>query len=405
VALTLGSGCSAIRRFGVGTVPLPTPLPTPEPIYSETFEALWQAVNDRYVYADFGGVNWQGVRDEYLPRVQEVTGDEEFTGLMLAMVDELPEGAVRYETRAERIEAETSDLTSYQGIGAFVSFRAEPDPHVVLLATVPDSPAEQAGLQAHDSFLAVDGLAVRSDEGLNVVQRIRGPAGSEAVLTVRSPGGEVREVRVTREQLTATAQLKVERISDRGIARFLFPPAGYEGLESDFAENYETLTSEGLNGLILDLRVAGSGVGWPLDLLLALFEDGEAGEFYTRQEVTPLAVQGQDIQNSQSLPVAILVGPDTGGIPEIFTAMLQSSGRATIIGLPTRGNIEGTSESQMPDGSRAFIHTSSYRTPAGDEVGLTGLSPDIPVEDDWDAVTSTEDPVLEAAVEWLLEQK
>ena len=76
-----------------------------------------------------------------------------------------------------------------------------------------------------------------------------------------------------------------------------------------------------------------------------------------------------------------------------------------IVGLPTQGNIEGTSEFQLPDGSRAFILTSSYRTPEGGEVGLTGLTPDIPVEADWDAVSSLEDPAIEAAVQWLREQR
>jgi carboxyl-terminal processing protease len=194
-------------------------------------------------------------------------------------------------------------------------------------------------------------------------------------------------------------------ISDTGIARFLFPPAGYEGLANDFATLYESLNAEGLNGLILDLRIAGSGAGWPLDLLLALFADGEAGEFYTRQEVSPVTVQGQDVQNSQSLPLAILVGPDTSGVAEIFAAMMQSTGRATIAGLNTQGDIEGISETQLPDGSRAFILNSSYRTAEGDETGLTGVTPDLRVEADWDAVSPVEDPVVEAAVQWLLEQR
>jgi C-terminal processing protease CtpA/Prc len=85
--------------------------------------------------------------------------------------------------------------------------------------------------------------------------------------------------------------------------------------------------------------------------------------------------------------------------------MMQATGRAQTVGLPTTGEIESFSEFQLLDGSRTVLITSSYRTPEGHEVGLTGVAADIPVEAGWDAVTAANDPVLEAAVEWLLEQK
>jgi C-terminal processing protease CtpA/Prc len=160
-----------------------------------------------------------------------------------------------------------------------------------------------------------------------------------------------------------------------------------------------------LDGLVLDLRIARGQAGWPIEVLLTAFTNGDLGEFYTRQDVTPVAVEGQDISGSQSLPVAILTGPDTSGQPEIFAAMMQATGRAKIIGLPTPGEIESFSEFQLLDGSRAVLIASAYRAPGGLEVGLSGVAADIPVETDWDAVSAADDPVLEAAVEWLSEQK
>jgi carboxyl-terminal processing protease len=240
---------------------------------------------------------------------------------------------------------------------------------------------------------------------LAAVERVRGPAGSEVVLTIRSPGEESRDVTVTRGQLSATDQLETALIPNTRIAHFLFPPTVYESLVADFANAYETFSLQGLEGLVLDLRIARGQVGWPLEVLLTAFANGELGEFYTRQEVTPVAVEGQDIAGSQSLPLAVLTGPDTSGQPEVFAAMMQSSGRAQIIGLPTTGEIEGFSEFQLLDGSRALLITSSFRTTDDLDVGLTGVAADIPVEADWDAVTPADDPVLEAAVKWLSEQR
>jgi carboxyl-terminal processing protease len=392
-------------RIAVEPTPALTTAPTPEPILTETFEALWRAVDENYVYADFGGVDWESIHDATLPKVQSAASDEEFAGLMKAMLAALPEGTAIYETRAERLEAETGNSDRYEGIGAFVGFRAEPEPRVILLSIVPGSPADQAGLQDHDSILAIDGVPVRLEEGLDAVQRVRGPAGSEVVLTIRSPGEESRDVTVTRGQLSAADELEASLVPDTRIVYFLFPPTIYEELVADFANVYETFSLQGLDGLILDLRIARGQTGWPLEVLLTAFANGELGEFYTRQETTPVAVEGQDIAGSQSLPIAILTGPDTSGQPEIFAAMMQATGRAQIVGLPTTGEIESFSEFQLLDGSRTVLITSSYRTPDDLEVGLSGVAADIPVEADWDAVTAANDPVLEAAVEWLTEQR
>ena len=56
------------------------------------------------------------------------------------------------------------------------------------------------------------------------------------------------------------------------------------------------------------------------------------GALYSREGTTPIAIEGRDILNSQSLPLAILIGPDTQGASEIFAEALQATGRAVLIG-------------------------------------------------------------------------
>ncbi len=321
---------------------------------------------------------------------------------MRAMVAELPPGAVVWQTRAERIQQAIKDTQTYEGIGAYIAVRLLPEPHAVILSAMPESPAEKAGLKAHDSILAIDGVPVRAEEGTDVVQRIRGPAGSRVTLQVRSPGKPVREVALTRERVAAVDVLKGGLIPETRIGYLLFPPAPYDDLGTDLLGSLQVLAGKReLEGLILDLRIVIIGSGWPLTPLLTLFADGNVGEIYTRSTVQPLTVEGQDVFNSQRLPLAIIVGPDTQGAAEIFAAALQAAKRAIVVGRPTPGEVEGMTEFPLPDGSRAFVTTSSYRTPAGREIGLTGVEPDVKVEADWDAVTVENDPVRDAAVKAL----
>ena len=404
-ALSLSLLPACARLFPTEPPPTPTSLPTPEPIYRETFEALWQTIQDNYVYSDFGGADWQAAHDTYTLQVSLINDDESFADLMKEMVALLPAEDVILQTRLERLEAETSNTANYEGIGAFVAFRTEPEPHVVLLAIVPGSPAEQAGLQAHDSILAIDGDPVRAEEGLDVVQRVRGPAGSAVVLSVRAPDGRLSEVEVIRGELTAGALLQARTIQgaapDEEFLYVLFPPVADEALITAFATAMDGVDFPNLDGIILDLRIAAARGGWPLDVLSSLFTGGPLGEFYTRSQIGPFAIEGTDVEGSQSVPLVVLVGRDTGGLPEILASILQSNGRAVVVGGPTDGAIEIFNEYPLPDGSRVFLIASSFRTIDGTEIGLTGVIPNVVVETDWDRVSEEVDPVLEAALEAL----
>ena len=126
------------------------------------------------------------------------------------------------------------------------------------------------------------------------------------------------------------------------------------------------------------------------------------GEFYNSAEAEQsVSVEGQDYYTSQSVPMIILVGSHTSGFPEIFAASLQAESRAVIVGDITPGEIETTSSFYLPDGSRVFVETTSFRLPNGTELGSTGVQPDILLDEGWDDILPTNDPVLEQAIETL----
>ena len=158
-----------------------------------TFEALWAHLQDNYIYFDSADVAWDSIRDRYLERIKSGLTNEEFIDLLKELESDLPAGSMAYQSRAERIETDIADLSSYEGIGAFVGFNEAPEPHVVLLGVIEGSPAEKAGLKAHDSIFKIDGSPVLLEEGLSVVDRIRGPSGSSVTLNVKRP--EVPNVR------------------------------------------------------------------------------------------------------------------------------------------------------------------------------------------------------------------
>ena len=264
------------------------------------------------------------------------------------------------------------------------------------------SPAEQAGLKAHDSIFEIDGNPVRLEEGISAVNRVRGPAGSSVTLSVQSPGKAERSVEVKRGTLTSTDQLEANIIPGTNYGYMLFPPVSYTNLSGDVTSSLQTFTTNRkLEGLILDLRIAGSAGGWPLEDLFTMFYNGLIGQFYNRAVKQPAQVTGKDVFSSQTVPLVLLVGKNTSGLPEILAASLQEQKRATVIGEQTPGAVETTSAYYLPDGSQALIETTSFLLSDGTQVGMTGVKPDLAVAAGWDEILPNNDPVLDKAIEYL----
>jgi carboxyl-terminal processing protease len=400
--LFAAAGCGLVRRPAPTATPLPTSSATER--HLRVFQTAWEAVRDQYVLPDYGGVDWEAVGQDYRARIEAGLSEDEFVATMSDMLAQLPGNQALYQTRAERLDEETTDQSVYHGIGAFIAFREQPEPHVIVLAIVRDSPAEDAGLEPHDSIYAVDGVPFTLSDADTPAERIRGAPESTVTLTVQTPGEERREVEIPRAEIRATDVLRGGLLSALNIAYYRVPVVSNNNLASAISNDLLSASQETeLRGIILDLRVSRSGAGqWPLGEMLTVFGDGDLGEFYTRTTTDTVSVDGQDAGGSQTLPLVLLVGRDTEGTPEIFAAALQASGRAVLFGQPTPGAVEGFDEVALPDGSRMFLATSSFRTSSNLDLAKTGITPDREFDADWDAIQIDEDPILGAALNLLV---
>lgn len=387
----------------VGT-PVPTVPPTPSNAERQLkiLDEIYSAVKNQYVLPDYGGVKLDDLKKDYETKIRAGMGNADFEKAMLDFARKLPASSAVYQTRAERLQAETEANVRYSGIGAYIAVRKEPQPHVVILSIIKDSPAEKAGLLPHDSIYSVDGKPVTAEEGMDVIKRVRGQAGSTVSLEVQTVGKSKRTVKITRDQITAGDALRGGLIERAGIVYFLFPVATPDNMIEIIAQNLEAYSKQvQLRGIVLDLRVA-HGTGWPIEEMLTLFGNGSLGQFYTRAGNSDVAIKGIDVGGSQTLPLIILVGPDTEGTPEVFASALQASQRAIVLGLPTTGKVFGYTTLPLTDGSRLTLATSSYKNVKGDDLSKSGVKPDFEMKVDWDQVTLENDPLIDKAFQAIL---
>lgn len=403
---------SIILSACIGLIPLEEdqaggsfgPSYSPSEHQTRVLDAIWTHLEESYIHYESADVDWDALNKEYIERINAGLSDKEFTALIQELETDLPTGTLAYQSRAERIEAETTDTSTYEGIGAVMNFAEDPAPHFIVLSVMPGSPAEKAGLKAHDSVSKIDGEAVQIEEGQRAVNRIRGTAGSTVTLNVQSPGESERSLDIQRARLTSTGKIEARMLAGtNNYGYMLFPPTGSATLVKDVVASLQTFTTNRtLDGLVLDLRIASSASGgWPMEELFKLFYDGNVGEFYNSEQEQVLNINGQDQFSSQTVPLVILVGKSTLGAPEILAAGLQSGGRAEIVGATTLGAIEITTPFYLPNGALILVESTSFRLLNGEEIGNKGVQPDVEVEAGWDEVTPDADPVLEAAIELL----
>lgn len=368
------------------------------------FHELWQTVNDNYVYPDFNGADWQAIQENYQAQLADakVEPDAAFYALMAEMIAELNDDHSSYLSPEEAVKADLlySDAEAYVGVG--IGVYALPSEEALLVNfTFPDGPAAQAGLQPHDLILAADGNPVCCNEAGGAFSgQIEGAADTMVLLTVQTPNQAPREVEVMRAPISGNVSVISQVIDGRygyiSIPTFWDLTIG-EQVEAAWRE---MSAANDLKGLVIDLRTNAGGDGSVLTQLLTLFTDGELGQFKSRSSRRPLIIQGNDIANSQTIPLIILIGEYTESYAEVFAGILQQNGRATLIGSTTVGNVETIYPYDFADGSRAWIAGETFSPVNLANWEQTGIIPDIEVNQLWHTFATVEDDkVLSAAIE------
>lgn len=402
--LVIQLACSSLSPIADEPVEVTVPL---GPQVTETeqqtavLESMLSQIDANYIYQKNSSVDLNALRTKYQAKIDKGLTSVEFNELMKQFEAEFPTGDIVYATREERIENDTAaSLVGYGGIGAFVNFQAEDEPHVVILDIIPGSPAEKAGLKAHDSIYAVNGDPVLLEEGADVVQRIRGEAGTKVVLTVKTPGKSERDVEVTRAQITGTRGVIAEEIPNTDIGYIRFPTVGSATNASEVLDAMETFAkNSNLKGIVLDLRISGGNSNFPLEDMLTLFLNDLSIDVYSLDKTNSFPIEGQDISGSQTIPLTVLIGENTNGTAEIFAAAIQEKGRGIVIGSNSAGGIEALSSFALPNGGQILIASASFRVGENERLGIDGVIPEVRVEAQWDDIIASEDPVIQQAIQ------
>lgn len=293
-----------------------------------------------------------------------------------------------------------SNENAYVGIGVTVESSDDLTDGVQITKVTPNSPAEEAGIEADDRIYAVEGETVESlglDEAKN---RIRGEEGTEVTLTILR-GEKKFDVMVKR----ASVEVEVVKYSMLDGSIGYIKINNFEANSADRTiEAIDALRGQGAKALVFDLRF--NPGGRKDELVRVLDELLPEGPLFRSVDYKGNESVDYSDADCVELPMAVLVNGDSYSAAEFFAAALQEYDWATVVGTKTCGKANYQQTFRLSDGSAVAVSTGHYQTPHGVTLANVGVTPDEIVEVDnktylelyKEAVAVKDDAQLQAAI-------
>ncbi|MGV8025092.1 MAG: S41 family peptidase [Anaerolineaceae bacterium] len=289
---------------------------------------------------------------------------------------------------------------SYTGIGAWVDTSGET---LVIIAPMPGSPAEAAGVQSGDTVIAIDGKIMTGIDPGVVLQSILGPADTVVTLTITREGlEEPLDISITRAEIEIP--IIEYKMLDNNIAYIYLSQFSIDS-GTQVRNALKELLAQNPVGVILDLRDdTGGFLDTAFDITSAFINDGpimieETGEGLTQT----YTAYGNAI--APEIPLVVLVNGGSASASEITAGAIQDRGRGTLVGTITygKGSVQNWIELEGDNGA-IRVTIARWLTPNSRQINEVGLTPDVIIDytqEDYDAGI---DPQLDKAIEILLEQ-
>ncbi len=245
---------------------------------------------------------------------------------------------------------------------------------IVIVSTIEGSPADTAGLERDDEIVGVDGDSIRGRSVDEVTQVVRGPAGTDVVLSIER-GEQVFDVTITRAAVLIPV-VETEVIDDVGYLR-LWHFTG--AASSEFERGVVSLLGEGVDELVIDLRDNPGGfLTAAIDVTSIFKEDGDVVVTEGPDENMSYSVNGQAVV-PEDMPVTIVVNRGSASASEVVSATLQEAGLATVVGEPTFGKNTVQQRFGLSNGGALKLTIARWLTPGGHDFGGTGVIPDLEI--------------------------
>ncbi|MDA9004527.1 S41 family peptidase [Amylibacter sp.] len=343
-------------------------------------------IKSTYENLDLFGDIFERIRSSYVEEIDEEKLIESAISGMLTSLD--PHSSYMAPEDFSTMQVQTRG--EFGGLGIEVT---QENGFVKVVSPIDDTPADKAGVEAGDFITKVDGESTLGKTLDEAVDKMRGPVGSEIIITIVREGiDEPFDISIIRD----TIEIKAVKARTEGKTIILrvssFTSKTYPNLKDSLEKEIKSSGGlENINGVVVDLRNNPGGLlNQAIRVSDAFLNSGEIVSTRgrgTRDSERYNATPG-DLTNGK--PVVVLINGGSASASEIVAGALQDHQRAIIVGTKSFG--KGSVQTIIPlssDGAAMRLTTARYYTPSGRSIQSLGVSPDILVEQ---RIRSVEDP-------------
>jgi carboxyl-terminal processing protease len=397
-------------------------------VHVESFEQVWATVRDRYHDPDLGGVDWEAVRDEFRPKIEQAQSATDARRIIQSMLNRL--GSSHFYLVAG------DSYGSVHGEGPPDSSRGATgldlrviDHRAVVSRVYPESAAAVAGVRPGWIIHRIEGEEIEP-----ILQRVHekytGKTWQLLEMTdavrsrLRGELGEFRDVEfedgigevvLCRLELKPAPGTPVHRLGDMPPSRVWFESGwmegdiGYIGFSlfegpAYLMERFNKSMADFLpaRGVVLDLRGNAGGLGM-MSLWMSGWFISEKGvvlwtEITRDKEIRiPVTPRARTFDG----PLVILVDECSASTAEDMAGGLQKTGRARIAGAVSAGASQPADIMKLANGDRFVFSVARLVLPDGNTIEGNGVIPDLPVTLSRADLLAGRDPALEAALRFI----
>ncbi len=299
-----------------------------------------------------------------------------------------------FDPKSARAFQESLEGT-FEGIGAEIGLK---DEQLQIIAPLPDTPAERAGILAGDLLLKVDDAETNGMSVEKAVTLIRGKKGTSVILTIFRPSekkGEQKIITIVREEIrvkSVTHKMLAGNIAYIEVVHF------NEDTERGFKSAITDVLRKDPKGLIVDVR---NNPGGYLETALNMTSEWVGDKVIVKERRQGKIVEelrGESDHRLKDMKTIVLVNQGSASASEILAGALQDYGVATILGKKTFGKGSVQDYQNFQDGSGIKITIAEWLTPKERTINKTGLDPDVIVDRTPEDYAAKRDPALERAI-------
>jgi carboxyl-terminal processing protease len=329
-----------------------------------------------YEQLDLFGDIFERVRSQY---VEEVPTEELVTAAINGMLTSLdPHSSYLSAKDFEDMQVQTRG--EFGGLGIEVT---QEEGFIKVIAPMDDTPADKAGILAGDFITHVDGEAVSGLLLDEAVEKMRGPIGSEIIITiVRQGTPEPFDVSIIRDTIKLTA-VKGRVVGKTVVLRITtFNDQTTSGMADELKKGLDELGGlANLDGVVIDLRNNPGGLlNEAITVSDSFLDKGEIVSTRGRVAGSGERYNAQPGDLIEGKPIVLLINGGSASASEIVAGALQDHRRAIVVGTKSFG--KGSVQTLIPlrgDGAMRLT-TARYYTPSGRSIQTLGISPDIVVQ-------------------------